>query len=69
MSSNGTFIGVTHPKLNDSDYNIITAVFVLSSAIGLYFGLLGDNATSTSDFLFANYKSNSVLVAISLAMR
>lgn len=69
MSGNGTFIADTYPKLNDSDYNVITAVFVLSSAIGLYFGLLGDNAASTSGFLFADYKSNSMLVAISLAMR
>lgn len=69
MSSNGIFISDTYPKLNDRDFNIITTVFVLLSAIGLYFGLLGDNGASTEQFLFANYKSNSVLVAISLAMR
>lgn len=69
MVSNGTFISDVYPKLSDIDYSIITAVFLLSSAVGLYFGVLSDKATTTKDFLSANYKSNSVLVAISLAMR
>lgn len=69
MESSGTFISDVYPKLSDIDYSIIAAVFLLLSAIGLYFGILSDKAMATTDFLFANYKSNSVLVAISLAMR
>lgn len=69
MASNGTIISDVHPKLNDMDYSIITAVFVLSSAIGLYFGIHNDKTTTTKQFLYANYKSNSVLIGISLAMR
>lgn len=69
MASNGTIISDVHPKLNDMDYNIITGVFLLSSAIGLYFGIHNDKTTTTKEFLFANYKSNSVMVGISLAMR
>lgn len=56
-------------NLSVVDQSVIIAMFLMSLAIGIYFGVFNNSPQTANYYLFADYKSNSLLIGISLIVR
>lgn len=51
------------------DYTVLAAMLIISCAIGVFYGYIGEKQTSSDDFLLGGSSMGTVPMALSLAAR